>query len=131
MQEHTLVKGQKPHAPIKPQLKEGFVPQISAVRQVTNLLDKLKENRDKVFIPVEMHVNPSAAGYEFKEHRDQYRVAPGGIIFSQGGFVTVAADKALASDVVTKEEYIIEGVETLIINQLPFVRKFLALKVFR
>lgn len=35
------------------------------------------------------------------------------------------------SDVVTKEEYIMEGVETMIINQMPFFRKFLILKVFR
>jgi hypothetical protein len=38
---------------------------------VTSLLGKLKENKDRVFIPVEMHINARLAGYEFKEHANQ------------------------------------------------------------
>jgi hypothetical protein len=42
----------------------------------------LKSNKDRVFIPVEMHHDPGAAGYEFREHKEQGKVQAGGVVFS-------------------------------------------------
>jgi len=98
---------------------------------VTSLLNQVKRKKDQVFIPVEMHSNPHAAGFILKEAKNQSETTAGGLVFNKEGFVSIAADKHGVTDFIGRDEVIQQGVEIMILNQLPFFRKFLVLSVFK
>jgi hypothetical protein len=52
-------------------------------------------------------------------------------VFNKEGFVTIAADKYGVTDFISRDEVIKQGVEIMVLNQLPFFRKFLVLSVFK
>jgi len=53
------------------------------------------------------------------------------LVFNKEGFVTIAADKHGVTDFISRDEVIKQGVEIMVLNQLPFFRKFLVLSVFK
>lgn len=78
-----------------------------------------------------MHNDPIAAGFVLKEAKNQDEAQAGGLVFNREGFMTLAIEKDGVTDFVSRDEVIKQGVETMILNQLPFFRKFLAISVFK
>jgi hypothetical protein len=99
------------------------------VEQVTSLLNKVKKTKEQVFLPLEMYSNPNGAGFILKEARNQDEV--GDLVFNKEGFVSMAADKNGVTDVISRDEVIQQGVENLVLNQIPWFRKFCILRVFK
>jgi hypothetical protein len=55
----------------------------------------------------------------------------GVVVFSKQGFVTVGRSKNATSDFITKEDFIKEGVNNYMLRDIPFFKKFHAMKVFK
>jgi len=83
---------------------------------VASLLSRVKKDRTKVFIPLENEQNVDESGLVFKDAKNQDEVASGGIVFTQGGLISLTKNKKQVSEFVSKETYIQEGVETMILN---------------
>jgi hypothetical protein len=91
----------------------------------------VNKNKDQVFIPLELEHDKSKGGVTFRDAKNLEEVHGGQIVFTKGGFISIAADKNSATEMITKEQYITDGIDQLMYNQVPFFRKFSALKTFK
>ena len=55
----------------------------------------------------------------------------GVVVFSKNGFVTVGKDKNAISDFKSNQQFIEEGVDDLILKELPFFKKFQSMRIFK
>jgi hypothetical protein len=85
---------------------------------------------DKIFIPLERAPNVDSA-LMYKEMKNAPDNHGGIVVFSKQGFVTVGKAKNATSNFMSNEQYITEGVENFILKDLPFYRKFHAMKTFK
>ena len=115
----------------KPGLKDEFVPQQKAVDQVASLLNRVKKDKDQVFIPLELERTNALGGVDFKDAKNQEECRGGQVVFTQNGFISLAAGKNQQTEVLRKEQYITEGVQQMMLNQVAFFRKFTAMKNFK
>ena len=55
----------------------------------------------------------------------------GNYVFSQQGFVKIGTKEDPTTDFISKEKYISDGVDFMVIGKIPFFRKFIAMKTFK
>ena len=95
----------------------------------------MQRSKDKKFIPLEAYTaNTRATTKEatiLKESRNPDRVEAGNFVFSDKGFVIIGTKDNPTTDFVSKEDYIKDGVDFMIIGKIPFFRKFVAMKTFK
>ena len=53
------------------------------------------------------------------------------MVFSHQGFIKLARHKGEATDFISKEQFIDEGVTMQVLRDIPFFKKFLSMKVFK
>lgn len=63
-------KSGRPIAIIRPQISDQFVKQPRVVDQVASLLQRVKKDRGKVFIPLENESNPTESGLIYKDAKN-------------------------------------------------------------
>ena len=54
------------------------------------------------------------------ESKNQDRVVPGNMVFSQNGFVKLGTEKNAITDFISKEQFIEEGVTFMMLSKVPF-----------
>ena len=98
-------------------------------------MKQVQRNKDKVFIPLEAYTASTRATTKeatiLKESKHQDRVEQGNYVFSQQGFVKLGTKENPTTDYISKEAYIQDGVDFMIIGKIPFFRKFMAMKTFK
>ena len=67
----------------------------------------------------------------YKEMKNAPDNHGGIVVFSKNGFVNVGKNKGQISNVVTNQEFITEGVNNYMLKDLPFFKRFKALKTFK
>jgi hypothetical protein len=67
----------------------------------------------------------------YKEMKNAPDNHAGIVVFSKNGFVNVGKSKGMMSNVVTNQEFITNGVSNFILKDLPFFKKFHAMKIFK
>ncbi len=67
----------------------------------------------------------------YKEMKNAPDNHAGIVVFSKHGFVTVGKAKNATSNFISNEDYITEGVNKFILGDLPFFKKFHAMKIFK
>jgi len=67
----------------------------------------------------------------FKETKNPRVVEPGNVVFSNNGFLKVAQNKNEMTDFITKEAFIEDGVQSMVLCNVPFFKKFHLLKAFK
>lgn len=67
----------------------------------------------------------------YKEMKNAPVNHAGIVVFSKAGFVTVGKTKNATSNFVSNEDYIVDGVNKYILKDLPFYKKFHAMKIFK
>ena len=85
---------------------------------------------DKIFIPLERAPDVEA-GLMYKEMKNAPDNHGGIVVFSKQGFVTVGKAKGATSNFISNEEFINDGVNKYILKDIPFFKKFQAMKVFK
>ena len=55
----------------------------------------------------------------------------GNYVFSQQGFIKLGTKDNPTTDFISKEKYIQDGVDFMVIGKVPFFKKFMALKTFK
>ena len=92
-------------------------------------------NKETVFIPLEAYTASTRATTKeatiLKESKHPDRVELGNYVFSQQGFVKLGTKGNPTTDFISKERYIQDGVDFMIIGKVPFFKKFLAMKSFK
>lgn len=91
---------------------------------------KFKYIEDKIFIPLERAPEVDSA-LMYKEMKNAPDNHGGIVVFSKQGFVTVGKAKNATSNFVSNEQYITEGIENYLLKDLPFYKKFHAMKIFK
>lgn len=95
----------------------------------------MQRNKDKVFIPLEAYSASTRATTKeatiLKESKHPDRVEPGNYVFSQQGFVKLGTKENPMTDYISKEKYIQDGVDFMIISKVPFFKNFLAMKTLK
>eukprot|EP00347_Sterkiella_histriomuscorum_P003578 403363751 len=104
-------------------------PEHKATEQVVQLLKDAKK-KDKIFIPLEKSTDVSS-GYMYNEMRHPPENHAGIVVFSKQGFVTVGKEKNATSDFISNDEFIQNGVNNFILSEIPFFKKFQAMKIFK
>ena len=109
--------------------------QPRAAEQVAYLLKQVQRNKDKVFIPLEAYSASTRATTKeatiLKESKHPDRVEPGNYVFSQQGFVKLGTKNDPTTDFISKEKYIEDGVDFMIISKVPFFKNFMAMKILK
>ena len=99
------------------------------------LLKQLQRNKEQVFIPLEHYTAATRATTKeatiLKESKHPDRVELGNYVFSQQGFVKLGTKDNPTTDFISKERYIQDGVDFMVIGKVPFFRKFSAMKTFK
>ena len=67
----------------------------------------------------------------YKEMKNAPENHAGIVVFSKEGFVTVGKERNATSDFISNEQFINNGVNDFILMEVPFFKKFLALKIFK
>ena len=67
----------------------------------------------------------------YKEMKNAPDNHAGIVVFSKQGFVTVGRAKGATSNFISNEEFITEGVNKYILKDIPFFKKFHAMKAFK
>ena len=70
-------------------------------------------------------------GYQFTEMKNPPANHAGVVVFSKQGFVTVGKEKNATSDFISNEQFIQTGVNRYLLKDIPFFKKFQALKTFK
>lgn len=95
----------------------------------------MQRSKDKVFIPLEAYTASTRATTKeatvLKESQHPDRVEMGNYVFSQQGFVKIGTKDDPTTDFISKEKYIQDGVDFMVIGKIPFFRKFIAMKTFK
>ncbi len=102
-----------------------------AVEQVSYLLKQLQQDRDKIFIPLQAESLNYGQAMIFKETKNPRVVEQGNVVFSKNGFLKIAPTKNQLTDFISKEQFIVDGVTGMVMNNVPFFRKFHLLKNFK
>jgi len=67
----------------------------------------------------------------FKENKNPPENNAGIVVFSKNGFVSVAKDKNQITDFISNDQYIEDGVTNQILKEIPFFKKFQAMRFFK
>ena len=112
----------------KQQSKQPF--SLKKLKEVSVFLCSNSNLEDKIFIPLERAPEVDSA-LMYKEMKNAPDNHAGIVVFSKQGFVTVGKQKNATSNFVSNEQYINEGVENFLLKDLPFYKKFHAMKIFK
>lgn len=60
----------------------------------------------------------------YREMKNPPENHAGVVVFSKSGFVTVGKERNATSDFISNEDFITHGVNTFILKDIPFFKKF-------